>query len=130
MIVIIVKGRPVSVNSSSRNKTRWKDTVAAEAKKVCANPLSDTDLIVNIRFFYKTFPDFDTDNMYKPICDALKGIAYHDDNQLMDCNGGRTNIKGQFTLENADPKVIDAITDEEEFVCITIKKDDSGVVKI
>lgn len=128
--IIIVKERPVSANSSRRNKTRWRRTVAAEAKKVYSTPMSDMDLNITITFFYEAFPDFDSDNISKPICDALKGIAYHDDKQLLGRYVHRRDINGSFTLENPELEVIDAIKDGKEFVCITIKKADLGVVKI
>lgn len=109
---------------------RWKNQVAGEAKKVCATPLGDNNLSITITFFYRTFLDFDTDNISKPICDALKGIAYHDDNQIRERHADQIALKGSFTIKNPDPKVTSAISDGEDFVCITIKKADSGVVEI
>lgn len=130
LIVIVVRGRPVSINASSRAKTIWKSKVAMAANKVCMRPLTDMDLLTTITFFYAAFPDFDTDNVSKPIIDALIGIAYGDDKQISGCHIYRRNIKGQFTLQNPDLRVTNAIADGEDFVCITISKDDSGVVKI
>lgn len=130
MITIIVKGRPVSINSSSKNKARWKNIIIAEARKVCAAPVNDGNLSITITFFYRAVPDFDTQNICKPICDALTGVAYNDDNQITKHNSRRVDLNSSFTIENPDPKVTETLADGEEFVCITIKKEDMGVVTI
>ncbi len=130
MTVIVVKGRPVSINSSNSSIRRWKNKVATEAKKVCATPSGDNNLHITITFFYKTFPDFDTDNISKPIVDALKEVAYHDDRQVRKRDADRIYVRGSFTIINPDPKVNNAIADGDDFVCITIEKADSGVIRI
>jgi len=130
VIVIIVKGRPVSVNSSSRNKARWKAAVAAEAKKVCATPLGNNNLSITITFFYNNPPDFDTDNISKPICDALKGIAYSDDSQLMERHARRRDLNGSFHIKGVEPSVAVAIAEGEEFVSIKIEIIGAGVAVI
>lgn len=79
MPVIVLKGRPVSVNASKKSKELWKQKVASVASTAFAKPLKDTDLRIVITFFHNTMPDFDTDNISKPICDSLKGIVYTDD---------------------------------------------------
>lgn len=129
MILIVVKGRPVSFNSSSRNKVRWRNQVAAEAKTVCAAP-SSGDLEVKITFFYKAVPDFDTDNVSKPIVDALKGITFHDDKQVKKHNVAVVDLNGSFKIADPDPKVDAAIADGVDFVSITVRKVDMEVVNI
>ncbi|MQY66944.1 MAG: RusA family crossover junction endodeoxyribonuclease [Dehalococcoidia bacterium] len=129
-IVIIVKGRPVSVNSSSRNKNRWKKNVATEAQKVCSKPVADNNLIITITFFYKAYPDFDSDNMSKPICDALNGTAYYDDNQIQDRHVRKTDMNGTFTIKNPNSEVTSALANGEDFVCISIKNANLGEVEI
>ncbi len=130
--IIIVKGRPVSVNASSTHKNWWKSKVAAEATKVFATPIDMThnDLRVTITFFYDSLPDFDTDNISKPICDALNGIAYHDDRQLMERNARVRRIDGSFRIKGVDPELVVAIAEGEDFVSIKIEKVGSGVAQI
>lgn len=130
MSVIIVKGRPVSVRAKSRNKTRWKKLVADAARAVFQNVLNDNDLKITITFFYNTLPDFDTDNICKPICDALERIVYHDDNQLMERHARRRDINGSFVIKGVDPKIALAIVEGEDFVAIKIDKVGRGVVAI
>lgn len=130
MTAIVVKGRPFSVRASSRSRQMWQDRIRQEATKGFQAPLTDNDLVVTITFFYKAFPDFDTDNISKPIVDALNGIAFLDDKQVSRRYIQRRNIRGQFTVSNPDPLVAKAIADGDEFVCITIERDDPGVVTI
>ena len=126
MVEIIVKGRPLSQQASSQNRTRWKNKVASEARKVCATPLNGDHLLITIRFFYNTLPDFDTDNISKPICDALNGIAYLDDSQLEDRNIGRRDIKGSYHLQNVSHQLAQAIADGQDFVYIRIEEPAPG----
>jgi crossover junction endodeoxyribonuclease RusA len=118
------------MNASSRTKQRWKRLVAAAASSVFAAPLDGYDLKIKIRFFYESLPDFDTDNISKPICDALKGIAYRDDNQLMRRDVGRIDLNGSYRLENVDPGLAVAMAEGEEFVAIRMERVDGGVIDI
>ena len=132
MSVLIVKGRPVSIRASSRsrNKKQWKDRVKNAARRVFPTPLDDIDLKITITIFYNSAPDFDTDNISKPICDALEGVAYHNDNQLMDRNARRRDINSSFRLEDVEPELAIAIAEGEEFVAIQIEKVGSGAIEI
>ena len=129
MILIVVKGRPASFNSSSRNKRRWRDLVAAEATSVCSTP-SSCDFEVNVTFFYKAVPDFDTDNMSKPTIDALKGIAFLDDRQVKKRSVTAVDLNGSFRIVDPDPRVSAAITDGVDFVSITIREADMKAVNL
>lgn len=130
MSVIVVKGRPISINSSSRSKNRWKNKVAQEARRFFSTPLDDTDLRITITFFYDSLPDFDTDNVCKPICDALKGVAYNDDSQLMERNARRRDLNGSYRIKGIDPELAVAMAEGEEFVSIKLDKVGRGVVEI
>ena len=74
----VVKGRPVSIQASGPSKATWKASVAAAAGPKFAAPLNHNNIRIRITFYFNTLPDFDTDNMSKPICDALIGVAYSD----------------------------------------------------
>ena len=121
MVEIVVKGRPLSQGASSNNKRRWQNTVANAARSVCATPLDGNHLVITIRFYYNTLPDFDTDNISKPICDALKGVAYHDDNQLSDRNIGRRDIKGSYRLQDVSTEFAQALEDGQDFIHVKIE---------
>ena len=80
--------------------------------------------------FYNSLPDFDTDNISKPICDALEGIAYHDDNQLMERHAHRRDINGSFIIRGIDPRIAVAIAEGDDFVAIKIENVGMGVLQI
>lgn len=130
MSVVVLKGRPISIRASARSKERWKRKVANAARRVFPTPLDGNDMSITITFFYNALPDFDTDNMSKPICDALEGIAYHNDSQLMERHARRRDINGSFRIKGIDPKVAIAIAKGEDFVAIKIEKIGPGVIKI
>lgn len=128
--IIVVKGRPVSVNSSTKNKELWKSQVAKAASAVFGKPLKDTDLRIVITFFHNTMLDFDTDNISKPICDCLKGIVYIDDLQIMERFARRRAIDGPFHIKGIEPEVAIAIAEGDDFISIKIEKIGQGVTQI
>ena len=130
MGTIVIKGRPVSINSSPHNKTRWKSKVAEAASRIFSDPLEDTDLGIEITFFCDGHPDFDTDNMSKPICDCLKGVVYRDDSQIIDRNARIRDLNKYFYIKGIEPLVAVAMAEGEEFVSIRIVKMGERVARI
>ena len=77
---------------------------------------------MQITVFYKEPPRFtlDVDNASKPICDALKGVAYNDDNQLIDRIARVRSIRRPFVLDDVDPEIVAALKMADEFVAIEL----------
>ena len=121
-MVIIVRGRPVSVNASAARRRAWMEVVAQAASAVYVAPLNDNNLRIIITFWYERLPDFDTDNISKPICDALQGIVYYNDHQLMERIARRKDINGRYHIRGAPPEIVLAIRDGVEFVSIQIER--------
>lgn len=93
MITIKIEGRPVSVNhlySSARSGRRritakgwaWKDTVCYIAKQALEKPCTGP-VILEITYIFPDNRRRDVTNYDKAILDALKGVAYDDDNQIV-----------------------------------------------
>ena len=122
MVRFVVKGRPVSIQGSASSRAKWAAAVANAAVGKCAAPLDGNDLRIRITFFYNTLPDFDTDNISKPICDALNGSIYHDDHQLGERHARRKDIHGSYQIQDVDPALAAAITDGEDFVYIEVEQ--------
>lgn len=125
--LVVVTGHPVSIQGDSKPKTYWKSKVAAEAVKVCPSQLLDQDLVITITFFHERKPRFDTDNVCKPICDALNGIAYQDDKQLIERHARLRDLNGAFHIKGVAPEIATAIANGSEFVSIEITKLGSGI---
>lgn len=116
----VVTGRPASVQATRR--ARWTERVRLAAAATISEPFPQRDLRVQMTVFYKEPPRFtlDVDNASKPICDALKGVAYNDDNQLIDRTARVRKLEGSFELDRIEPVIIDALKLRQEFVAIEI----------
>ena len=125
--LIVVVGHPVSIQGDSKPKTRWKAKVAAEAARVFPSQLPDQDLVITITYYYDSKPRFDVDNICKPVCDALNGIAYQDDKQLVERHARFKDLSGAFRIKGVALEIATAIADGSEFVSIEITKLGSGI---
>ncbi|MEE9295719.1 MAG: RusA family crossover junction endodeoxyribonuclease, partial [Phycisphaerae bacterium] len=97
-IHLLVPGTPVSCQSKRAALVAWKRKVASMARARVRTPVVDDELAVCITHFYKTLPRCDTDNMAKPICDAMNAIVYRDDWQIVECVARRIPLSRAFTL--------------------------------
>lgn len=125
--LIVVTGHPVSIQGNSKAKNYWKGKVATEAKKACSSLLIDQDLVITITYYYDGKPKFDVDNICKPICDALNGIVYLDDKQLVERHARLRSLEGRYYLKGVPPEVAIALTIGKEFVSIQVTKLGSGI---
>jgi crossover junction endodeoxyribonuclease RusA len=82
----IVMGTPVSVHGSAEAKRFWQLRVTRAAEDARSGwSLSRFDeLVLRVAYFYVYAPAADLDNIVKPLQDALKGIAFEDDIQVVD----------------------------------------------
>lgn len=82
----VVMGTPVSVHGSSDAKRFWQQRVTRAAEDArrgwAASPFDD--LVLRVAYFYVYAPAADLDNIVKPLQDALKGVAFKDDLQVVD----------------------------------------------
>jgi len=120
MIRFVVKGRPVSVQGSPVSKNAWQQRVALAARPKCQELLAGNNLSIKITFFYNALPDFDTDNISKPICDALNNVVYGDDHQLAQRTAGRRDIHGSYRIRGVEPELAVAIAEGEDFVYVEV----------
>lgn len=127
---IIVKGTPKSVHSSPRSRMTWKSQVAVRASSEFHSPLEGNDLRVKITVFYNGVPTFDADNVSKPICDAMCGVAYHDDNQIMERIVRMRSLDGAYRIKGVPRELAVAMSDGENFVWIAISRVGREVVNL
>ena len=76
-ICLIHPEKPASYNSS--NKKPYMSRIAGNFQRHYKGQLPDADLYGLIYYFYKDDKKTDTDNISKPVWDALSGIALTDD---------------------------------------------------
>lgn len=82
-IEFIVSGIPASLQSRSKKKSAWRHQVATAARtaRSSSSPTAD-DVFFSVETYYTgDLPD--VDNIIKPIQDALVGIVYFDDDQVV-----------------------------------------------
>jgi crossover junction endodeoxyribonuclease RusA len=64
----------------------------------------------------------DTDNMVKPIQDALIGLVYEDDRWITDAEIRKTSIDGAFRIRRYSLVLLKAFWSGEEFLHIVIDR--------
>jgi crossover junction endodeoxyribonuclease RusA len=85
LLEFVVIGTPVSSQGSSDNRRFWQQLVQQEGRKAATVQLPVwTAVVLRLAYFHVDDPIADLDNIVKPVQDALKGIAYADDNQVID----------------------------------------------
>src|SRR5205807_611858 len=82
----VVFGTPVSGQGTSDAKRLWKELVRSAAETAAdgkSHSLLES-VVLRVAYFYVYAPAADLDNIVKPIQDALTGLAYANDVQVVD----------------------------------------------
>ncbi|WP_375478665.1 RusA family crossover junction endodeoxyribonuclease [uncultured Nostoc sp.] len=121
----IVDGPPVSQQACKRGKGNrlqdWKKTVRQEAEKYWSSEQKTATglVMLQITYFYDSV-QIDVDNIVKPIQDAIKGLAYVDDNQVSDLVVRKRNLSGNFRIENMTSTLAEGFARGNEFLHIVV----------
>ncbi|MEH2154409.1 RusA family crossover junction endodeoxyribonuclease [Nostoc sp.] len=121
----IVNGRPVSLQARKRGKGNrlqdWKKTVRQEAEKYWSSEQKTATglVMLQITYFYDSV-QLDIDNIVKPIQDAIKGLAYVDDDQVSDLLVRKRNLSGNFRIENMTSTLAEGFASGNEFLHIVV----------
>jgi crossover junction endodeoxyribonuclease RusA len=124
-IDFVISGVPVSVQSrATAAMDRWHLAVAAAARAARPRRRGGYDasagrLAVTLVYFYLT-PPLDTDNMIKPILDAMRGIVYEDDKQIVDLHAGIREMRGAYDLSEVSDVLWSAIDAGDPFVYVHV----------
>jgi len=101
----IPKGRPRTVKRGGQTVTftprrtaEYAEAVALVARRAMAGePPLEGALSVRVRFYRRDRRRVDGDNMTKNVLDAMNGIVYLDDSQVVDCRWTKH-------VDRADPR--------------------------
>jgi crossover junction endodeoxyribonuclease RusA len=120
-----VTGTPISHQSHNRQLLKdWQAAVAAAARKVVEHgtePFASTvELHVTYYFENGSARIPDEDNLLKPIQDALIGILYRDDSQVMDGTCRKRDIEQAFVVRYMSRVLADGFVEGEEFVHVVV----------
>ena len=116
-----VKGPPLSVQAKSTSKNRWKAEVkqAAQIQLGANSRITTEEVKFSITYYYKdNCPD--VDNIIKPIQDALEGVIYIDDRQIVETKSRRKLLGGSYIVEGASKVLLIAFADGDDFLHITV----------
>lgn len=88
----------MSLQAKRPSLRAWKAFVQAEAAKVWTDPaIQAGDLQITLVYLCDISPP-DTDNIVKPIQDALIGLVFSDDALIADVDSHRRSLSGTFDL--------------------------------
>jgi hypothetical protein len=120
IIEFLIPRRPLSLQTRNRaNLQAWKNYVAGEAAKVWQGTMIRTgNLEVLLVYLFDLAPP-DTDNIVKPIQDALVGLVYKDDGLISDVKSHRRSLVGTFDLTRLPAPLVAGITAGQE--CVYVK---------
>ncbi len=120
----IVQGSPVSHQSNNRVLLRaWRAKVGVAAQihwPAVQQPLDSPLKITVVYYFGDRSRRMDNDNLLKPIQDALIGLIYRDDSQIIDSAVRRTSINGAFFVRGMPLVLLEGFANGEEFVYVKL----------
>ena len=94
---------------------------AAKLRWPLGDPPATEQLEVGIIYFYENIsPDVDVDNIIKPILDALKGLAFEDDNQIVDVICRKRQIDSSFRITKMSEVLAEGFVGGKDFLHIRI----------
>ncbi|WP_420612536.1 RusA family crossover junction endodeoxyribonuclease [Candidatus Spongiisocius sp.] len=117
MIDFVVWGTPRS--HSAKSRPHWQGQVkAAVPPKV---ELLSGPLRLRIDFFFRGQTDLDTDNIIKPIQDALEKVIYDNDKTIVDVCSRKIDLHRLPPTTNAPASLLSALAmPPREFVLIRV----------
>ncbi|PSB37450.1 hypothetical protein C7B69_03695 [filamentous cyanobacterium Phorm 46] len=94
----VIPKRPVSLQTRQRSKLQnWQAFVRTEASKTWVGAPYSGNVHLTLVYLYDTDP-VDTDNIIKPIQDALIGLVYEDDSLVTDVESHRRSLSDTFDV--------------------------------
>ena len=102
----------------------YRQKVAHEAARHFDTPLTERNIVLVIRHFYSSRNILDLDNLQKTVFDALKGVVYIDDSQVVRVTAERYNISPSYRIEDTTPEEISALRRGADFVSISVSARD------
>lgn len=119
---VCVHGQPLSAQSASRLALEaWKQRVRSACIAAWKKGEPPLDVAVKLQVtFYRQSELGDVDNLLKPIQDALQGIAYRNDRQVVDASARRRDIDKAFKVRYMSRALALAFSDGRQFVHIEV----------
>lgn len=119
----VVIGTPVSQQTANRSRLQaWKAQIRAAAALRWPSAITPMEGPVRLKVtYYYLGEPLDTDNMIKPIQDALIGVAYADDRQVLDVHAHKRSLEGTFRLRGLSPILAEGFVSGSEFLHVVLE---------
>lgn len=118
----LIPRRPVSLQTRQRSKLQnWQAFVRAEASKTWVGTPYLGNVHLTLVYLYEADP-IDTDNIIKPIQDALIGLVYEDDSLVTDVESHRRALSGTFDVALCPLLLLHGIRSHSESVYVRIRE--------
>lgn len=123
----VVIGKPISHQTKDKKRLQaWKQQVRQTAESHWKHPPLGESLRVIITHYYDAdstnesgVPD--SDNIVKPVRDALNGLIYVDDYQITDFSSRRRSLNASFRVKGMSVALAEGFCQGEEFLHIRIE---------
>lgn len=121
----VIPRRPVSLQTKKKeNLQAWKNFVRVEAQKLWKDRsvIKQGDLQLTLVYLCDDFPA-DTDNIIKPIQDALVGLVFEDDSLVSDVESHRRFMSDPIEIKSLPSLLQRAVVTGQE--CVYVKVSES-----
>lgn len=125
----IVTGRPISQQTKQKQRLQnWKTAVrkAAELAWPLPEPLSHPLQIIMTHYYDAQQGDEsgvpDSDNIIKPVREALSGLIYLKEAQITDFQSRRRNLNGSFRLKGLSRVLAEGFCRGKEFLYLRVEE--------
>jgi Holliday junction resolvase RusA-like endonuclease len=128
-VEFILHGRPVSNQTKDKSRLRaWKSKVRHAAVHLWqGDRASDQFVRIKLTHYFEarngredSVPD--SDNIIKPIREALLEVVYDHDYQVTDVISRRRNLDGSFRVKGISPTLAEGFIQGVEFVHVRVEK--------
>lgn len=92
---------------------------AAESATPSAALPYGSDVAIKITYYYDTDAP-DVDNIIKPILDAIIGVVYDDDSQVIEATSRRRDINGPFRVRKMPQCLADSLVAGDDFIHVRV----------
>jgi crossover junction endodeoxyribonuclease RusA len=124
----VVIGKPISYQTKERKRLQtWREEVRQVAETCWdkKTPIGDSIKVIITHYYDTPYGEEsavpDSDNIVKPIRDALNGVIYVDDYQITDFISRRRNLNGSFRIRGISPALAQGFSSGQEFLHIRIE---------
>ncbi len=114
---LVIPGKPESFRSRHAKKFKLR---IKEIAQTIRTPIKDS-VLVFIDYFHYDKRNMDVDNITKCVLDALNGIAYHDDKQVINQYSRSHRTNGYQAIDDLPVEAILPLMHYSEYLFIRIR---------